>query len=256
MIKVILAGALGRMGKTLSVEIEADSGLELAGAVEAPGHSGLGTVFHGVEVVSDLREILGVADVVIDFSSPDSAMSQIVECAAAGKAFVTGTTGLSTGQLAEAKKAANRIPILISPNMSAGVNLLFKITAEVARALPDFDIEIVEIHHNRKKDSPSGTAAKIAEIAKNTRKGSTLVYGREGFVGERPAGEIGMHSLRGGDVTGEHQVIFAGEGERFELVHRAHSRRTFARGAIRAIHFIHQQGPGIYNMADVLGISD
>jgi 4-hydroxy-tetrahydrodipicolinate reductase len=139
--------------------------------------------------------------------------------------------------------------------MSAGVNLMFRIVEEVARALGDFDAEIVEIHHNKKKDSPSGTAAKLAEAIAKARPGSAVVHGREGLVGARKSGEIGMHSLRGGDVTGEHTVIFAGEGERFELTHRAHSRRTFARGTIKAINFIYGKKPGLYTMADVLGLA-
>ena len=253
MIKVILTGAFGRMCRAVADEIEQDRGIRLVGAVEASGHSNLGKIFHGVKVGSNLQEIIDKGDVVVDFSCPEAALSHLAEASAAGKPFITGTTGFSEGQLAEAEEVANNIPVLISPNMSAGVNLLFKMTKEVTRALPDFDIEIVEIHHNKKKDAPSGTAAKLAEIVRSVRKDSPVVCGREGFVGERPEKEIGMHSLRGGDVTGEHRIIFAGEGERFELVHRAHSRRTFARGTMKAIHFIHGLEPGLYTMDDLLG---
>ncbi|MBN2185633.1 MAG: 4-hydroxy-tetrahydrodipicolinate reductase [Candidatus Krumholzibacteriota bacterium] len=253
MIKVILTGALGRMCRAVADEIEKDGGLRLAGAVEAPGHKNLGNLLHGVKVGSNLQDIIDKGDIVVDFSCPEASLSHMAEASAAGKPFITGTTGFSDGQLAEAEEVANNIPVLISPNMSAGVNLLFKITEDVTRALPDFDVEIVEIHHNRKKDSPSGTAAKIAEIVRSVRKDSAIVYGREGFVGERPKKEIGMHSLRGGDVAGEHRIIFAGEGERFELVHKAHSRKPLARGTIKAIHFIHRLGPGLYTMDDMLG---
>jgi 4-hydroxy-tetrahydrodipicolinate reductase len=254
MIKVILTGAFGRMARTLADEIEKDKEVRLVGAIEAPGHRSLGRLLHGVEIGSVLQEIIDKGDVVVDFSCPEAALSHLAEASAAGKPFISGATGFSDGQLAEAEEVANNIPVLISPNMSAGVNLLFKITEDVTRALPDFDVEIVEIHHNKKKDAPSGTAAKIAEVVKSVRKDSTIVCGREGFVGERTEKEIGMHSVRGGDVTGEHRIIFAGEGERLELVHRAHSRKTFARGAMKAIHFIHRLGPGFYTMDDLLGI--
>jgi 4-hydroxy-tetrahydrodipicolinate reductase len=138
--------------------------------------------------------------------------------------------------------------------MSAGVNLLFKVVQEVTRTLPDFDVEIVEIHHKRKKDSPSGTAARIAECIERVKKDVRPIHGREGATGPRNPRELGLHSIRGGDVVGEHTVIFAGEGERFELTHRAHSRRTFAQGTLRAIHYIVGRKPGLYSMADVLGL--
>ena len=254
MINVVLTGALGRMGRMVAAELESGAGTRVAGAVASPGDPGIGSVFHGVPVVSSLGEALEDADVVVDFSSPDATMKFLAECAGAGKAFVSGTTGLTADQMKTAAVLSANTAVLISPNMSLGVNLLFRITEEAAKALPDFDIEIVETHHNKKKDSPSGTAARIADIVKMVRNGSECVYGREGFVGERTRGEIGIHSVRGGDVTGEHTVIFAGEGERFELAHKAHSRKTFARGALRAVHFIHGRPPGLYTMADVLGL--
>ncbi len=254
MINVVLTGALGRMGRMVAEELEGDADTRVAGAVGSPGHPGIGSVFHGVPVVSTLDEIVEDADVVVDFSFPDATMKFLSVCAGAGKPFVSGTTGLSADQMKTAAGLSSKTAVLISPNMSLGVNLLFRIAGEAAKALPDFDIEIVETHHNKKKDSPSGTAAKIADIVKNVRPDSRCVYGREGLVGERKNGEIGMHSIRGGDVVGEHTVIFAGEGERFELSHKAHSRKTFARGALRAVHFINGKPPGLYTMADVLGL--
>ena len=251
MIRIILCGALGRMGGTVAAEIAAEDDLELAGAVEAPGAKGS---VAGVKVTSSLEELLDAGDVVVDFTNPEAALSHIAICAKAGKPIVVGTTGFTPDQLEMARKAEASIPLLISPNMSAGVNLMFRIAAEVATALGDFDAEIVEIHHNRKKDSPSGTAARLAEAIGTARPGSVKVHGRSGMVGARPSGEIGIHSLRGGDVTGEHTVVFAGEGERFEITHRAHSRRTFARGTIRAIRFIAGKAPGRYTMNDVLGL--
>lgn len=254
MIKVIITGALGRMGGMVADEIEAASDIELYGAVVSPHLAEAGAIVHGVPVVSSLQDIIDGCDVVVDFTMPEATMEFVAECAAAGKPFITGTTGLTAGQMEAIEEVAGKIPVVVSPNMSAGVNLLFRIVRDVASALPDFDIEISETHHNRKKDSPSGTAAKIAEEIKLVRPGSECVYGREGFVGERTAEEIGMHSLRGGDITGEHSVLFAGKGERFELVHRAHSRKTFACGTMRAIRFISGNAPGLYTMADVLGL--
>ena len=255
MIKVIVCGALGKMGRTVVDEIALDGELALAGAIEAPGNPGLGSSVGGAVVTADLAEALTGAGVVVDFTNPKAALEHIAQCAEALTAAVVGTTGFTSDELALAKKAAGRIPLIISPNMSAGVNLMFKIAGDVARALPDFDAEIVEIHHNKKKDAPSGTAARLADIIGGVRTSPQLVHGRDGLVGARKPDEIGMHSLRGGDVVGEHTVIFAGEGERFELTHRAHSRRTFARGTLRAIHFIYGQKPGLYTMADVLGLS-
>lgn len=254
MIKVIVCGALGKMGRTVVEEIAGDPALELAGLLEAPGHPQIGASIGGIEVTTDFEKAARGGDVIVDFTNPKAALAHIEWSAAAGKAAVVGTTGFTPEELALAKKAADRIPLIISPNMSAGVNLMFKVVGDVARALPDFDAEIVEIHHNKKKDSPSGTAVRLGEAIIKFRPSSRLVHGREGIVGARTPEEIGMHSLRGGDVVGEHTVIFAGEGERFELTHRAHSRRTFARGTLRAIHFIHGKKPGLYTMADVLGL--
>ncbi len=252
--KVILVGALGSMGRILAEEISGDAQLSLAGAVEAQGHQGIGSEIQGVKVTDSLDELLDRADVAVDFSAPENSVRTVEACADNGVAAVVGTTGISGRQLSEMKKRSVEIPLLISPNMSMGVNLLFDLVGEVASVLPDFDIEITEIHHNRKKDSPSGTAARIGEIVSSSREGGRIVHGREGEAGPRSKREIGMHSLRGGDVTGEHTVIFAGEGERLELVHRAHSRRTFARGTVRAIHFMLKAGPGLYTMHDILGL--
>ena len=254
MIKVIVCGALGKMGRTVVEEIAGDRELALVGAIEAAGNAGLGTKLGGVEVTADLHKALASCDVVVDFTNPKAALEHIRESAAGERAAIVGTTGFTPDELALAKKAAERVPLIISPNMSAGVNLMFKVVEDVAKALPDFDAEIVEIHHNKKKDSPSGTAARLADVIRTVRPSSLLVHGRDGLVGARKSEEIGMHSLRGGDVVGEHTVIFAGEGERFELTHRAHSRRTFARGTLRAIHFIQGKKPGLYTMTDVLGL--
>jgi 4-hydroxy-tetrahydrodipicolinate reductase len=252
MIRIVICGALGRMGRILAAEIEGEEDLELAGAVEAEGVEG--SVL-GIRATASLADVVSACDVIVDFTNPEAALEHIGTGAEAGLPLVVGTTGLSSEQLERAHAAAESIPLLIAPNMSAGVNLMFSTVEGLARALPDFDPEIVEIHHNRKKDSPSGTAARLAESIERAREGLQRTHGRQGMLGARRKNELGIHSLRGGDVVGEHTVIFAGEGERLEITHRAHSRRTFARGAIKAVRFIVGKPPGIYSMADVLGLS-
>ena len=254
MIKVTVNGALGRMGGMVADVIGPADGIVLAGAVDAAGHEGIGGDLCGITVTDDLTAALAGADVAVDFTKPESAVAFLEACSAAGVPAITGTTGMTHNHLTRAREISGQIAVLVSPNMSLGVNLMFRVTEDIARALPGFDIEITEIHHNRKKDSPSGTAAKLAEAALRARPGSSVVHGRQGMIGERPDEEIGMHSLRGGDVTGEHTVIFAGEGERIELTHRAHSRRTFAMGTLRAIRFMAGRQAGYYSMADVLGL--
>lgn len=254
MINVILCGALGKMGSTVAEEIAGDPALKLIAAVEAPGHKGLRSTIAGAKVIPDLDSVLSRGDVVVDFTTPLASLSNILASAEARKPAVVGTTGFTPEQLSVAVRASNKIPLIISPNMSAGVNLMFKVVHDVTKALADFDVEIVEIHHGRKIDAPSGTATRIAEAIELARPDSKRTHGREGLTGPRKPDELGLHSLRGGDVVGEHTVIFAGEGERFELTHRAHSRRTFARGTLRAIHFIVGKKPGLYTMADVLGL--
>ncbi|UCF05800.1 MAG: 4-hydroxy-tetrahydrodipicolinate reductase [bacterium] len=254
MIRVIVNGACGRMGGAVIEEIALDEDLELVGAIEAPGHPRLEETVYGVTVTDAPKTVLEQGDVVVDFTNPEASLALISDCADAGRTAVIGTTGFTSEQLETACSHAARIPLLISPNMSLGVNLIFKLVGDAAAALPDFDAEVLEIHHNRKKDSPSGTAARIAEVLASVRPDTAVMHGRRGIVGPRKPHEIGMHSLRGGDVVGEHTVVFAGEGERVELTHRAHSRRTFARGTIRAIHYINGKKPGLYTMNDVLGL--
>ena len=242
------------MGRMVAEEISREEDMQLSFAIEAVGHDGIGSALSGATVTDDFDGAIKMGDIAVDFTNHEAALRHITASASAGKPIVVGTTGFSPEELEKARSFAHTIPLLISPNMSVGVNLLFKLTRDVASILTDFDIEIAEIHHNKKKDAPSGTAARIAEIVKEVRRDAVLVHGREGLTGARSPQEIGIHSLRGGDVVGEHTVIFAGEGERVELTHRAHSRRTFARGAIRAIRFLADADPGIYSMEDVLGL--
>ncbi|RLD94604.1 MAG: 4-hydroxy-tetrahydrodipicolinate reductase [Aquificota bacterium] len=266
MIGVVVTGVAGRMGSTIARLVEEDSQLTLVGATEAPGHPWVGGdlrgflgVGEGVKVTSSLDEaITGETRVVIDFTLPQATLAHLETAVKEGVAMVIGTTGITGKDLERARSLASRIPCVWAPNMSVGVNLLFKLVGEVARILgEDYDVEIVEIHHRFKKDAPSGTAVRLAEKVAQAL-GRDLdqvgVYGRHGMVGERNREEIGVMALRGGDVVGEHTVIFAALGERVELTHRAHSRETFARGAIRAAKWVVDMAPGLYDMAQVLGL--
>ena len=266
MIGVVVAGVAGRMGSIIARLVEDDPQLTLVGATESPSHPWVGQdlknllgVGEGVRVAPSLEEaITGEARVVIDFTLPQATLSHLETAVKEGLAMVIGTTGITGEDLEKARSLASQIPCVWAPNMSVGVNLLFKLVGEVARILgEDYDVEIVEIHHRFKKDAPSGTALRLAErVAQALGRdlGEVGVYGRHGMVGERKRDEIGVMALRGGDVVGEHTVIFATLGERVELTHRAHSRETFARGAIRAAKWVVDMAPGLYDMAQVLGL--
>lgn len=254
MIDIVINGALGRMAREVAAAVRETDDIRVSGAVDSPACAGEEIFPGGPVAAGDISDLLDAAGCVVDFSAPEAAASCLEACAASGVPFISGTTGMTGQQLARASELSSRIPVMISPNMSAGVNLMFRLAEEVARALPDFAVEISEIHHDRKKDAPSGTAARLAESIMKVRDGARQVYGRSGMTGARSPEEIGMHSLRGGDVTGEHTVVFAGRGERLELTHRAHSRRTFAMGTLRAIRFIAGRDPGMYSMADVLDL--
>lgn len=267
MTKVVVCGAMGRMGRAVvSVLSGRPYGLSLSAALEAPGHPMLGgEVFEaagpasaGVRVTSDFAAAMAAGDVAIDFTHPASSVSHAAQAGSAGKPIVIGSTGFTADQLAEIRTAAARVPCVVSPNMSVGVNLMFKVAADVARALgEEFDVEIVEVHHRFKKDSPSGTAVRLADAvagALGREMKDVGVYGRRGIVGERSRKEIGVFAVRAGDVVGEHTVTFGGIGERLEITHRAHSRDTFARGAVRAAAWVLGKPPGLYDMTAVLGL--
>ena len=266
--RVVIAGAGGRMGRTLIHAVAASKGLTLAGAVEAEGSAvigrdagelaGLGP--NGVRVVSDVAPLLKDADGLIEFTIPAATLAFAELTAAAGLVHVIGTTGHSAEEEAIIAKAAGRARVVKAGNFSMGVNLLVALTKRVAKTLDDaYDIEILEMHHNKKIDAPSGTALMLGRAAAAGR-GIDLdrhsVRGRDGITGARCAGDIGFASLRGGTVVGEHSVIFAGPAERVELTHRAEDRMIFARGALRAALWARGQKPGLYSMADVLGLAD
>lgn len=267
MIRTAVIGAAGRMGRCLIAEVINDPELDLAAALEMPGHACLGqdagTIAGlpsaGVEITDDAGKAFSGADAVIDFSAREVALEHARQAARRNCAIVIGTTGL-TGEDRQALEAlaANGARIVCAPNMSVGVNLLFHLAEKAGSILAEgYDIEIVEMHHNRKKDAPSGTAARLGEIlaaATGRDYKRDTRHGRHGMLGARTAQEIGMHALRGGDVVGEHTVIFATNGERIELTHKASSRQTFAKGALRAVKFLRAiPGNRLYDMQDVLG---
>jgi len=267
MIRVVVCGAMGRMGKAvLAVLRERAHGCVLAGAVEAARHPALGRdAFEAaglgradVPVSDDFARAIAEADVAVDFTHAASSVDHARAAAAAGKAIVIGSTGFTAEQTGAVRAAAGSVPCVLSPNMSVGVNLMFKTAADVAKVLGDeYDVEIVEVHHRFKKDSPSGTAVKLADAVAGAL-GRTMedagVYGRQGMVGERSRKEIGVFAVRAGDVVGEHTIVFGGMGERLEITHRAHSRDTFARGAVRAAAWVAGKPPGLYDMKAVLGL--
>jgi len=255
------------MGRAVMAEVLAADGLTLCGGIESSGHAALGEDLGRLAggdpigvAASDDEQVIAAADAVIEFSTPDATVRHAAISAAHGTAHVIGTTGLSAAQAAQLAQAAERTAIVWAANMSLGVNLLLGLTEQVARALgPDaFDIEIVELHHRHKVDVPSGTALALGEAAARGRGvalAQAAVRGRDGLTGPRPAGAIGFAALRGGDAVGDHSVIFAGSGERIELVHRASDRGIYARGAVHAARWTHDRAPGLYGMADVLGLA-
>lgn len=267
MIQAAVAGAAGRMGKTIIAAIDRNDSIRLCGATEKPGHPQMGTEVprigdagaDAVTLVPGLSDIDGKVDVLIDFTAPRATLSNLAACVELGVAAVVGTTGLSPGDLAQMEELAAKTPVVWSPNMSVAVNLLFKLAATAAAALgEEYDTEIVETHHRMKRDAPSGTALGLAEaVASATGRSlaQDAVFARHGMVGERTRREIGIQALRAGDIVGEHTLLLAGPGERLELTHRAHSRDNFAGGAIKAALWIAGQPAGLYSMADVLGLS-
>lgn len=260
--KICMAGARGRMGRRILSLAAAANDVSVGGAFDLPVHAGETLAFDdggAITLSQDAAAALAHSEVLIDFTAAHACLENVRAAADAGKAAVVGTTGLSKEQRAELAAMGRRIPLVVAPNMSVGVNLLFKLTQETAKALgPDYNVEIVEIHHNQKADSPSGTAVRLGERAAEglgMRYPDDAVHGREGIIGPRPQQEIGMHAVRGGDVVGDHTVLFIGPGERIELTHRAHSRDTFAQGALRAARFAVSAPPGVYDMQDVLGLT-
>ncbi len=268
MVNVLIAGASGRMGRRIGYMVHEHKDLQVAGGFELPDNpnvgkdlgdlGGYGSI--GVNVSPDLEEIIANGDVIIDFTFHEATMKIARLAAKHNKAMVIGTTGLSQENLEELAALAENFPCVQAPNMAVGVNVLFKVARKMAAILGDaYDIEIVEAHHRMKKDAPSGTALKLGEMVAEgvDRKLEEVgVYSRHGIIGERTDQEIGIQTIRAGDIVGEHTVYFAGAGERLEITHRAHSRDNFARGAALAAAWVVGKGNGMHTMFDVLGLQD
>lgn len=266
MSRIAVAGARGRMGSRIVALAGQYEGLKLTGAFEKTGHkdtgrdvgelSGVGAL--GVKLAGSIDEVMEEADVIIDFTHAGSTLEHLKAASGRGKAMVIGTTGFTKDDMAEIRSLAGKAPCVLASNMSLGVNLLLRVLGDIARALgDDYDIEIVEAHHRLKKDAPSGTALRMAEVlagAVGRDLDEVAVYARKGMIGQRSRKEIGIQTIRAGDIVGEHTVIFGGLGERIEVTHRASSRDTFARGALRAALWLEGKPAGLYDMQDVLGL--
>jgi 4-hydroxy-tetrahydrodipicolinate reductase len=254
------------MGGRILSAIHETGDIHLCGAVERSDHPALGRDVGEVAAMDkwnipiggSLRDVISSGDVILDFTNAEASLKNLEVAAGSGKAAVIGSTGFSPRQVEEAREMARKVPCVLSPNMSVGVNVMFKVVADLAKTLgDDYDIEVIEAHHRMKKDAPSGTAMKLGQVlaeAVDRNFAEVGVFARKGIIGERKRKEIGMQTIRAGDIIGEHTVIFGGLGERLEVTHRAHSRDNFARGAVRAARWVVGQKPGLYDMQDVLGI--
>lgn len=267
MLQTVITGVSGRMGSTLLRLARSTPGFSVVGATARSGSAAVGQDAAvaarlseplGIKVVDDLgRALEAGAQVVIDFTGAEASVAHARVCAARGVPMVIGSTGFSAESREQVAAAAKSIPVVLAPNTSVGVNVVIQMAAELARVLGEgFDVEVVETHHRMKKDAPSGTALRLAEVLAQVlgRSSGDLVFERHGQIGARTPKEIGVQALRGGDVVGEHTVFFFGDGERVELTHRATSRDQFAKGALRAANWVVKQRPGLYDMADVLGL--
>jgi len=266
MLNIIVSGAAGRMGSRIIVLSKDMKDIRLSGALENRNHKdlgkdigeviGIGTT--GINLTDNISNITGKADVLIDFSSTSATIECLKLLSEKPLPVVIGTTGFSKDEIGHINLYAQKVPCVLAPNMSVGVNLLLKVLADIAKVTgDDYDVEIVEAHHRLKKDAPSGTAMKMAQViasALNRNLDETAVYARRGLIGERTQKEIGIQTVRAGDIVGEHTVIFGSLGERIEITHKASSRDTFARGALKASLWVYRQTPGLYDMQDVLGL--
>ena len=264
-IAVAIAGASGRMGHMLIEAVRADTEFALAGALDVASSPSIGQdagayagQTTGVHITADLHAGLAHSKVLIDFTRPEGTMAHLQVCQALGVGLVIGTTGFTEAQKAQIAEAAQHIPIMMAPNMSVGVNVTLKLLEMAAKALSTgYDIEIIEAHHRHKVDAPSGTALKMGEViadALGRDLKDCAVYAREGVTGERDPSSIGFATIRGGDIVGDHTVLFAGTGERIEISHKSSSRATYAQGSLRAVRFLATRDHGLYDMFDVLGL--
>ena len=264
MINVTINGACGRMGRLIIQGVTEQDGVTLVGAIEFPQHpeigsdagvvAGIGEI--GVPISAKLSDTISESDAVIEFSKPEATLQHLRQVVAADKAMVIATTGFSNEQLDEVKDLASKIRCVMAPNMSLGVNVMIRALELIAKSLgDDYDIEIIEAHHNHKADSPSGTALRLAETVADALErdlDEVGVYGRHGIIGPRPEKQIGIHAIRGGDIAGDHTVMFATQGEQLSIVHRAHSPEAFAKGAIRAAKWVVNASKGLHDVSEVL----
>jgi 4-hydroxy-tetrahydrodipicolinate reductase len=264
-LRIAVAGASGRMGRMLVEAVTAAEDCTLSGALEVPGSPALGTDplaalgrQSDVRISADLQAGLSNADVLIDFTRPEGTLAHLAMCRQLGVRAVVGTTGLSDAQKAVIAEHAQHVAVVLAPNMSLGVNVVLELLAVAARALsPGYDIEVIEAHHRHKVDAPSGTALAMGEVlakAVGRELNDIAVHGRHGVTGERDPAAIGFSVIRGGDIVGDHTVLFAGTGERIEITHRSSSRATYAEGSLRAARFLAGRTSGLYGMRDVLGL--
>ena len=264
-VRIAVAGASGRMGRMLVEAIDAAPDLELSGALDTPGHALLGQDalafagrVSGVKIVDDVDAALSGADVLIDFTRPEGTLRHLVACSRLGVRLVIGTTGFSPAERDTIRQAASDTAIVMAPNMSVGVNVVLELLEQAARLLNEgFDIEVIEAHHRHKVDAPSGTALAMGErvaSALGRNLADCAIYGREGVTGERDPSTIGFSTIRGGDIVGDHTVLFAGTGERIEITHKSSSRATYAQGSLRAARFLAGHRRGLFDMRAVLGL--
>jgi len=256
MIRIILCGCAGRMGREIIAAAEGRDDLKIVCGIEAPGNRSIGASISGIPVSDDLAAALDQGDVMVDFTGRASAIANLDKWIGTGRPCVIGSTGFTVEETAAIQKTSAKIPVFLAPNMSLAVNHLYDLVRETALKLADSEIEIVETHHRGKKDAPSGTAREICRIIQEVRPGTRVIYGREGDVGERKREIICVNSVRGGDVIGEHRVLFFGAGEFIELRHFATSRQCLAQGCLYAVRFMIGKTPGFYGMKELLSIDN
>lgn len=266
MTNIIVSGAAGRMGSRITALSKEYENIKLAGAVERKDHKNIGQDIGevigigklGIELKDNINDMREKADVLIEFTNPKTTIEHLKTASEKSMSMVIGTTGFSKEEIEQIKPYAKKISCVLAPNMSVGVNLLLRVLKDIAKVTgDDYDVEIIEAHHRLKKDAPSGTAIKMAQViaeALNRNLDDTAVYVRKGLIGERTRKEIGIQTVRAGDIVGEHTVIFGGLGDRIEITHKASSRDAFARGALKAALWVARQKPGLYDMQDVLGL--